>query len=281
MSTATYAPRVPVHPDRMGAVKTSGPNLWVILHTSEGGEGVDSAEQLASFLSRPGDRPNGSGGRYGSSYHVIFDTDRVIPAVYYEIVAYSAGGGNAQGIHGCFPGKAGQTREQWLDDVSRAMIRQCAAWLVDIQAQFGIPVDRKMFPGEMLAGDTGLGDHFTVTEAFGKSTHTDVGPGFPWDVLFADIAALTAPTPPPPPPQSEGDSVLVNLIRLEGTPAVYAQYSGGYKCWVPDEATLGAHVMISGLTVTVIAKKHLGLWKSSGPILGPVPAGVDAWGVPK
>jgi hypothetical protein len=196
MTTATYAPRVPVHPDRMGAVKTSGPNLWAILHTSEGGEGVDSAEQLASFLERPGDRPNDSGGQYGASYHVVFDTGRrVIPAVRYDVVAYSAAGANAQGIHGCFPGKARQTRAEWLDPISREYIESCAAWLVDIEAEFGIPIDRVLFPGEMLAGDKGLGDHFTVTQAFGKTNHTDVGPGFPWDVLFADIAALTAPLP--------------------------------------------------------------------------------------
>ena len=189
-----------VHPDRYGVVKTV-PNLWAILHTSEGGESTGSAEALCDFMRSPGDRikrdANGNiTQQYGSSYHVVFDTDRVIPAVPYNTVSYSAGGGNAHGIHGCFPGKAAQTRAQWLDENSRAMIRQAAAWLVDIADQFAIPIDRKMPAYEMLAGDKGLGDHYTVTVAFAKSDHTDVGSGFPWDVLFADIAALTTPTEP-------------------------------------------------------------------------------------
>ena len=198
MTRGTYGPRVAVHPDRYGAVK-SGPNLWAVLHTSEGGESDNAAENLASFLGRPGDRPNGRGGVYGSSYHAIFDTDRILPAVPYGIVAYSAGGGNAQGIHACFPGKANQTREQWLDPVSRAMIRQCATWLVDVAMEFGIPVHYKMTSSQMRNKERGLGDHYTVTAAFGKSTHTDVGPNFPWDILFSEINAVLTPKPLPPP----------------------------------------------------------------------------------
>jgi hypothetical protein len=287
-TVATYAPRVPVHPDRMGNRKTQGPNLWAILHTSEGGEGLDSAEILAGFLARPGDRPNGSGDVYGSSYHVLFDTDQVIPAVPYDVVAYSAGGANAQGVHGCFPGKARQSRDEWLDPISRAMIRQCAAWLLDIEAEFGIPVDRYIFPSEMLSGDKGLGDHFTVTLAFGKTDHTDVGAHFPWDVLLADIAALR-PLPPITDPQpTEGASVFHALIRLDGTLAVYAQFTGGYKVWVKDQATLDVFRFLSGKEVQVIPKSAVAVFRAAGPIFGPVPTdskgvllALDAWGVPK
>ncbi len=38
MSYATYAPRINVHPDRYGAVK-SDPNRLFVLHTTEGNEG--------------------------------------------------------------------------------------------------------------------------------------------------------------------------------------------------------------------------------------------------
>lgn len=212
MTTATYAPRVYVHPDRYGVRKTK-PNLWAVLHTSEGSEGHNSAEALAGYLGQPGDRPNGRGGYYGSSYHTIFDTTQVIPAVPYDTVAYSAGGGNAHGIHGCFPGKAGQTREQWLDPVSRAMIRHAAAWLVDLEEEFGIPVGIKMSVAEMQQYRSGLADHHTVSLAFRKSTHTDVGPGFPWDVLAADIAAIRNPLPPPTiPPQEDDDMPRIAYI---------------------------------------------------------------------
>ena len=220
----TYAPRVYVHPDRYGARKTAGPNTLIVLHTSEGGESEGAAENLASFLGRPGDRPNSSGGFYGSSYQVVFDTDRIIPAVPYDTVSYSAGGANSQGIHGCFPGKAGQTREQWLDAVSRAMIRQAAAWMRDVATEQGIPL-RRLTVAQVAAGERGYCDHHDVSRAFRKSTHTDVGAGFPWDVLADDITALIIPSLIIPPiTQTEDDDMQTAIAATyRPTPALIAR----------------------------------------------------------
>lgn len=198
-----YAPRITVHPDRFGGVKSKGSNLWLVLHTSEGPEGVESAEQLAGFLTRPGDRTSSSGNTYGASYHAIFDTDQIIPAVPDNVVAWSAGGGNARGVHGCFPGRAGQTREQWLDPISRAMIRQAAAWTIDRARMHNIPL-LQITPEQMKTYMAGVADHYTVTQAFKKSTHTDVGPHFPWDVFWSDVTLLSQPPAPPnPDPEPE------------------------------------------------------------------------------
>jgi hypothetical protein len=193
MTYAKYANRVKVHPTRYGAKKTQGPNLWLVLHTSEGGEFASSAESLGSFMTTPATATN------VASYHVIFDTDQVIPCVPYDTVAYAGAGANAQGIHGCFPGKAGQSRDEWLDVNSRAMIKQCARWLCDVGPQFGIPLNR-ITPSGMANYLKGVADHYTVTLAFRKTNHTDVGPNFPWDVLAADVLELTLPPPPPLPP---------------------------------------------------------------------------------
>lgn len=191
--TGTYGPRCDVHPDRYGATKTHGPNLWLVLHTSEqSGEHTESAENLCSYLTSPGDRPSSSGGFYGASYHAIFDTDRIIPAVPNHVVAYSAGGGNARGVHGCFPGKARQTRSEWLDAISRAMIRQAAHWVVDQGKLEGIPL-RQLLSPQVAAYQSGVCDHYAITLAFGKSSHTDVGASFPWDVLWADVGDITQP----------------------------------------------------------------------------------------
>lgn len=215
MTYGKYASRVYVHPDRFGSAKTNGPNLWDILHTSEGQETTTSAEGLAAYMGRPGDRTTSTGSRYGSSYNVVFDTDQIIPAVPYNIVSFSASGANAQGVHGCFPGRANQTREQWLDPTSRAMILQAAAWLLDIEAQLTIPPVR-ITPVQMRENRRGLGDHLTVTQAFGKTNHTDVGPYFPWDVLYADIQALRG-NPPPPPPDPDPNP----LPPFQGVPDVF------------------------------------------------------------
>lgn len=284
MTVGTYAARVTVHPERYGSKKSSS-NLWAVLHTSEGSEGHASAEALAAYLGAPGDRPNGRGGMYGSSYHAIFDTDRIIPAVPYDTVAYSAGGGNARGIHACFPGKAGQTRDQWLDPVSRAMIQQAAAWLVDIEDQFGIPVAIKMTVPEMQQYRKGLADHYMVSLAFRKSTHTDVGPGFPWDVLAADIRSLRNPFPPPTNPPQEDDTVFVAFIKHAAHNAVYKQWSNGTKTWVRDEGTFTVEAFLRGKTVPQLYAEVRTMpndsWmQASGPIVGPTPPGVDPWGCP-
>lgn len=196
MSVANYAAPCFVHPDRYGAVKTQGDDLWFVLHTTEGSEGDNSAEGLAAMLARPGDRPNGRGGFYGSSYHAITDTDRIIPAVPYTRVAYSAGGGNARGRHLVIPGSAGQTRAQWLDPVSRAYIAQAAAWAVDQGVGWLFRTHRLTVAEVQTQRLHGLCDHDTISKAFRKSDHWDVGPHFPWDVLYADIAGHITPTEP-------------------------------------------------------------------------------------
>jgi hypothetical protein len=213
---ASYAFPVDVHPDRTGAVKSGGNRLFV-LHTSEQtSESDKSAEALAKYMESPGDRPNGSGGVYGSSYHYVVDTDQIIPCVKETVVAYAAAGANHDGIHICFPGRAGQTRTQWLDTVSRAMIRQCAELLVDRAPHTGIPL-RDLYDSEVRAGMSGVVDHGCISRVYKKSTHTDVGPAFPWDVLWKDVAALT--TPPIPDPEDDMAQLIAVKKPPVGSPA--------------------------------------------------------------
>lgn len=193
--TVNYGPRCRVHDDRIGAVKTQGANRLFVLHTTEGGEGPNSAEALCSFLGTPGDRqvPGSNPPRmFGASYQYLIDTDRILPAVEESVVAYSAAGANHDGVHACFPGKANQTRVQWLDPVSRAMIGQCAELMLDRMPKLGIPFNR-LTVDEVVAGRSGYCDHWTISRAYGLSDHTDVGPNFPWDVLASDIAKLEEP----------------------------------------------------------------------------------------
>lgn len=189
---AKYAERVTVHPDRYGTAR-SLPPLWLVLHTSEGREGPGAGAQLAEFLTLPGDRVSSSGNKYGSSYHAVINGSEVIPAVLDQRVAYSAPGSNTEGLHVVLPGKAGQTREEWLDDFSRVQITTLAEYLVDMRELYGIPLER-LTPAELQAETRGYCDHAAVRDAFGKTTHWDVGPAFPWDVLAAEIRRLSNPT---------------------------------------------------------------------------------------
>lgn len=100
----------------------------------------------------------------------------------------------------------------------------------------------------------------------------------------APLPPYLRPNPPLPPPvvqpPTEGDhSVLTHLIKRKNDPAVFAQYSGGYKTWVPDEPTRDVLIMISGKQIQEIPREAVALWKASGPVLGPIPAGYDGWGL--
>lgn len=160
------------------------------MHTSEGGEGTSAAENLASFTASPRTSSN------LASYHAIADTDKVILTVPDNRQAYSAGGGNRTFLHICIPGRVSQTREQWLDSVSRAAIRQVAEYIVAKGQQYNVPF-HKLSVAEVQGGRArGYCGHRDISQAFGLSTHTDPYPNFPWDVLAADIAELAPPPPP-------------------------------------------------------------------------------------
>lgn len=191
MTHALYTSRTKVHPDRTGAQK-SGPNRLIVVHTSEGGEGPSSAENLAAYMTRPGDRPSPSrpGGMYGSSYQFVTDTDlTAIPCTPLDVVSYSAGGANHDGVHICIPGKAGQTRAEWHDPISREYIDTLAAIMLDVAGWEDIPLRRLRWE-QVRAGESGYCGHHDVSLAYQQSDHTDPGAQFPWDSLATAIDHL-------------------------------------------------------------------------------------------
>jgi hypothetical protein len=231
---ATYLPRIAVHPDRYGSVKTTK-NLLIVIHTSEGSEGVTSATNLANYMKAPGDRQNADGSFYGSSYQYVAELNRRgIPAVPDHTVSYSAAGANHNGIHICIPGKAGQTRDQWLDGISRQYIESAAAIAVDIAQREGIPLV-KLTTFQVAAGRTGYCGHVEVSQAFKRSTHTDPGVNFPWDVFQADIDRLTAPEVPPMATLAEPvlllDSRANGGAKLAGGTETLFMVSGDRPSW--------------------------------------------------
>jgi hypothetical protein len=180
-----YGPRCKVHTDRMGAIRQP-PYRLLVVHTSEGSEGPSSAENLCSFMTLPGDRFNPDGSRYGASYHYVTDTDRMLPATPDNVVAYAAAGANNDGIHICIPGKAAQTRAQWLDTISDGYLVQLADAMRDKAAEYKIPLVR-LTVAEIIAGKAGYCGHVDISNAYHRSDHTDPGAAFPWDVLAADF----------------------------------------------------------------------------------------------
>jgi hypothetical protein len=187
------------------------------------------------------------------------------------------------------PARVSQTREQWLDGPSLAGIRGVARFIVDESRTHGFPL-RRLSDAELAAGGRGYVDHGAVSRVFKRSTHTDVGPSFPWDVLEAEIAALVQTVPPPPPAPAPpivipggSDDMFSQLVTYKG--ATFAVYENGYKVWIPTPAALD---MLRGLralgglsTPSQVLDDSAGsvaVMQATGPVLGPIPAGRDAWG---
>lgn len=244
----TYGPRVNVHPDRRGATKNVK-NRLLVLHTSEGGETTGSAEALGRFMEQPGDRiSETTGKRYGASYQYVTDTDRVLPATRDNVVSYSAAGANHDGIHICFPGKANQTRAQWLDANSLAMLHQCADVMRDKSFEHGIPLTR-LTDAEIRAGKRGYCDHWAISRVYKSSDHTDLGSGFPWDVL----AELLSDDPTPGGP-TVAERLVFKDYRLydsrEKDGKLGADDSDGRQLGVTDPTAAGAVALQCNITVS-------------------------------
>jgi len=104
--------------------------------------------------------------------------------------------------------------------------------------------------------------------------------GNKWDMnhFRSDVANARNPTTPTDPLPSLGDDVLVNLITHNNETAVWAQYSGGYKIWVPNQNVLD--VLFFCGPIKKVTKFDSNWFVAAGPPLPgtPLPYPVDGWG---
>ena len=154
-----------------------------LLHTTEAGGG----ENLIAYMEMMADR----------SYHYVVDDDvhgnTVYDLVDTDLAAWSAKGANRRSINLTFGySTAAWTSEQWIANARKAI--RIAAWLaVQDCRKYGIPVIVNSPPYRRTAG---ISDHKYATVMLPETgnTHTDVGPGFPWDLFAADVASFTKPS---------------------------------------------------------------------------------------
>lgn len=199
---------VVVHRDRYSTSSVKQPKRGVVVHASESGDGT--FDTLLYLMTRPGDRviPGSNPPRmFGAAYHAVAngatgDYTQVLPGA---AGPYSASGANKDFWHICLPGRAAQTREEWLDPLSRGQIKAVAHFIVDKAKADGFPI-RRITAAEVKAGGRGYCGHVDITNAYHLSDHTDPGINFPWDVLMFDIIAILTPTTPEP----EDDMRLIN-----------------------------------------------------------------------
>jgi N-acetyl-anhydromuramyl-L-alanine amidase AmpD len=154
----------------------------VVIHDTEGSEGLTSAEDGAAYDQRRTD---------GTSTHYFHDADSTVQCVRTEDLAHAARAqGNRRGIQHELCGKASQGAAGWADPVSQGTLRQAARQVARDCKKWGIPA-RKLSADQVGAGWKGICGHVDITNAFPQDngTHTDPGPAFPWPAFLKMVQA--------------------------------------------------------------------------------------------
>jgi peptidoglycan hydrolase-like protein with peptidoglycan-binding domain len=160
---------------------------WVVLHSMEAAEAATTAENVARWFASKTNAPR-------ASAHYNVDSDSVVQSVPEEKIAWHAPGANRLGVGVEHAGYARQTREEWLDEYSEAMLRRSAQLVAGICKRWNIPPQFVDADG-LKEGVRGITTHWETTKAWRKSTHWDPGRGFPMDVYLGWVQeALDATT---------------------------------------------------------------------------------------
>jgi hypothetical protein len=148
------------------------PVRLIAVHTAEGSTTVESlGNYFAGTTAGSSHAGIGQGGQYAEfvSYANTAWTDPPVNSV-------------ADTVEIC--GFAKWTRDEWL--AKKDMIETIAHWIAWRCSVRGIPV-RHITD----ASGSGVVGHRDINSTYHKSSHTDPGPNFPWDVVIARAQALS------------------------------------------------------------------------------------------
>lgn len=170
--------------------RKSGQPTVIVLHTTEGSEGPNSAEDGAAYDARRTD---------GTSTHFFVDSNSIVQCVSTTDEAHAARThGNDIGIQIEICGTSGQGASGWADAVSKATLDNVVRLCVQLRKKYPgrFPL-RRLSTSQLRATWThptsssgGFCGHVDITNAFPEDngTHTDPGPNFPWSQVLNGIA---------------------------------------------------------------------------------------------
>lgn len=162
-------------------VKRSKPPRLVVIHDMEFPEKLSAAEDVARYFA--------GGPPAKSSAHICVDSDSIVQCVKDSFVANAAPGANHDGIQIELAGYARQTRGEWRDKYSLALLSLAADAVAQYCLKYDIPAVR-LTDQQLRAGNRGIVGHDQVSRVYQRSDHTDPGPNFPWArfVLYVKAA---------------------------------------------------------------------------------------------
>lgn len=154
----------------------------IVIHTAEGARTIES---LGSFFASSGS---------GVSSHAGADDQ---PNTIGEYVkrpnkAWTQANANPVAVSLELCGFAAWSPAEWDDH--NEMVVNCARWIAEEAAAFGIPIVR-LSPASAQGGAAGVCAHSDLG-AWGGS-HSDPGPGFPWDHVLELAGGAPASSSPP------------------------------------------------------------------------------------
>jgi N-acetyl-anhydromuramyl-L-alanine amidase AmpD len=158
-----------------------------VVHDAEFPEQVNSAERLQAMCATWDRR---------ASWHYAVDCDTICQSVKDEHRAWTAGPGNDFGLHFEFAGTYRQTKADWFDPYSKAMLELAIPLFAFKCEQHAVPV-RWLTVEQMYNNELGIVSHHTISLAsrlavergkriapwwrggWRRTTHIDPGPNFP------------------------------------------------------------------------------------------------------
>jgi hypothetical protein len=163
-------------PARRYRAGRSAPVRLVVLHTTEGDLRPGAAQAVARWFAGP-QSPE-------ASAHYICDAAEVVQGVRDEDTAWAAPGANHDGIQVEMVGRAAWTAARWAEPDALAMVARAGALVGEVCRRHGLPVEL-LTREDVIAGRSGITTHAAISKAYGKSSHWDPGPSFPFDRLLS------------------------------------------------------------------------------------------------
>jgi hypothetical protein len=219
----------PNYSSRGGAIVTT-----ICLHTAEGALTIES---LGAFFANPAS---------GVSSHTGIDdkANTVGEYVKRDGKAWTAANANPWCVQTELCAFAAWNSAEW--DRHPNMLANCAAWIAEEAAAFGIPIVGLSAAQAQNPSVKGICQHADLGAMGGG--HWDCGPGFP----MARVLDMAAGGPSPAPePEEEQEMIMIQRTSTGGT----AMYDGLYKRIIEDGTSAGAY-RAAGIKTAVLTARE-------------------------